>query len=221
VRPILRFFSSFTLLLAACGGGAKPAPATAAEPQAPVRPLAALVSQQVIVAPTQALREADAMGWTRQVPRSRELMRALDSAITKELGERGLATRWTFPADLVRAAKSNPSFGQDPYTLSASHLRSGVIPPGTSVGNPLIMQLRTMVALQENARAVILPVELRFERDSTPGQGVAVLHVALLDGRLGEVRWIGDVRSDPRPTFSREVLLTSIAAHLADLIAAP
>ncbi|MDB4887930.1 MAG: hypothetical protein JWN79_3368 [Gemmatimonadetes bacterium] len=221
MRPFQRLLCSLTLVSAACGGRATPTPSTNAGPQPPVRPLASLVSQQVIVAPTHSLREADPMGWTRQIPRSRELMRGLDSAITKELGERGLATQWTFPADLVRAAKSNPSFGQDPYSLSASHLRSGEIPPGTSVGNPLIMQLRTMVALQENARAVLLPVELRFERDSTPGQGVAVLRLALLDGRLGEVRWIGDVRSDPRPTFSREVLLTSIAAHLADLIAAP
>jgi hypothetical protein len=62
-------------------------------------------------------------------------------------------------------------------------------------------------------------VELRFDR--TPeGQGVAVLRLALLDGRVGDVLWIGDVRSAPASSFSREIL-TSLAAHSADLIAAP
>lgn len=187
----------------------------------PVRPFAALVAQQVVIAPTHSLRETDPLGWTKQVPRSRELLRALDDAIQKELGERGIARQWIFPADLVRAAKANPSYGQDPYALGAGPLRSGDIPPGTPVGSPLMMQLRTMVALQENARAVLLPVELRFERDTTPRMGVAVLRLALLDGRLGEVRWIGDVRSEPSATFAREPLLKSIAVRFADLITAP
>lgn len=209
-----------SIALAACGGAsATPEPAPA--PAAPVRPFASLVAQQVIVAPTHALRETDPLGWTKQVPRSRELMRALDDAIATELAARGLGRAWIYPADLVRAAKASPVYGQDPYALAAGGLRTGTIPPGTSVGGPLIIQLRTMIALQESARLVLLPVELRFDRDSTAGRGVAVLRVALLDGRLGEVRWIGEVRSDPVTTFSREALVTSVAAHLADLIAAP
>jgi hypothetical protein len=175
----------------------------------------------VIVAPTHSLREADPLGWSRQIPRSRELMRGLDSAIVAELAARGITRQWTYPADLVRAARSSPSYGQDPYALAAGGLRSPDIAPGASVGSPLIMQLRTMVAMQDNARAVLLPVELRFDRDSSRTMGVAVLRVALVDGRLGEVRWIGDVRSDAFPTFSREAILTSVAAHLADLFAAP
>lgn len=220
VRLITRLLCSLPLLLAACRGPAAATPEL--EPQPPTRPFAALLAQQVILAPTHALRETDPLGWTREVPRSRELLRALDSTIVRELGERGISRQWVFPADLVRAARANPSYGQDPYALAAGGLRSGDIPAGTPVGSPLVMQLRTMVALQENARAVLLPVELRFERDSTAAQqGVAVLRLALLDGRLGEVRWIGDVRSAPLATFSRDALLTSLAAHLADLIAAP
>lgn len=221
MRPFLHLLCALTLATTACGGSGASTPSTVPEPQAPVRPFAALMAQQVIVAPTHSMREADALGWTKQVPRSRELMRALDSAITHELGERGITHQWIFPADLVRAARSSPAFSQDPYALAADRLRADNVGPGTSVGSPLIMQLRTMIALQENARIVLLPVELRFERDTTAGQGVAVLRLALLDGRLGEVRWIGDVRSDPVSTFSRDALLTSVAAHLADLIAAP
>jgi hypothetical protein len=219
VRPTLRILCSLSLLLAACRGPAAGAPEP--DPLPPARPLAALVTQQVIVAPTHSLREADPLGWSRQIPRSRELMRGLDSAIVAELAARGITRQWIYPADLVRAARSSPSYGQDPYALAAGGLRSPDIAPGASVGSPLIMQLRTMVAMQENARAVLLPVELRFDRDSSRTMGVAVLRVALVDGRLGEVRWIGDVRSDAFPTFSREAILTSVAAHLADLFAAP
>ena len=220
MRRILLLLCSSALLLTACRGP-QPAEAPSPDPVAPVRPFAALTAQQVVVTPTHSLRETDALGWTKQVPRSRELLRALDDAVQKELAERGITRQWIFPADLVRAARANPSYGQDPYALAAGPLRVGDIPPGTPVGSPLVMQLRTMVALQENARAVLLPVELRFERDTAAGRGVAVLRLALLDGRLGEVRWMGDVRSESTPSFARDVLLRSVAARFADLITAP
>jgi hypothetical protein len=66
-----------------------------------------------------------------------------------------------------------------------------------------------MIALHDS-RFVLLPVELRFERDAA-GQGLAVLRVDLIDGRLGEVR------SDPAATFS-PALLASLATHFADLV---
>jgi len=72
-----------------------------------------------------------------------------------------------------------------------------------------------MIALHDS-RFVLLPVELRFERDKS-GQGIAVLHTVLVDGRIGEVRWAGDASSDPSPAFSR-ALLASVASHFADLI---
>jgi hypothetical protein len=87
------------------------------------------------------------------------------------------------------------------------------------VADPLAGQLRTMIALQESARTVFIPVELWFDR--TPdGQGVAVVRLALVDGRTTEIRWIGDVRGTPQASFSRE-LVTSVVAHTADLFAAP
>lgn len=169
--------------------------------------------------PAHSLREVDALGWTARIPRSREYLRSFDAALADELAARGLKSQWVWPADLVRAARANPSYAVDPYGLAAAPLRSPTIASGTRIGDPLATQLRTMVALQERARAILLPVELRFEKDTT-GQGVAVVRLALIDGRLGEVRWIGDVRSEPSPTFSG-ALLTSLAAHLSDLIAAP
>lgn len=213
-----RLFASSLLVVAACGG--QQHPNEAPTPPAPVRPLGALVAQQVIVAPIHSLSEVDPFGWTGQIPRSREYLRAVDDAIDAELTARGLGTQWIYPPALVRASKASPSYAVDPYALGAGGLKSPNVVLGTRLGDPLATQLRTMVALQDRARAVLLPVELHFERDGEKrDQGVAVLKVALIDGRLGEVRWIGDVRSDPSPTFS-PALVTSLANKFADLITA-
>lgn len=185
----------------------------------PVRPLASLATQQVIVAPLNSLREADALGWTQQIPRSRELMRAFDDSLEAELGARGMKSRWVFPEALARASRASPAYAVDPYTIAAAPLRGEKVAPATRLGDPLASQLRTMIALQESARAILIPVELRFDK-LPDGRGVAALRLAIVDGRTSEVRWIGDVRSAPAATFSRD-LLSSLVAHTADLIAAP
>jgi hypothetical protein len=209
---------SFTILLAGCHGGkgGEEAPSPA-EPS--VRPLAQLAAQRVIVTPAFSLVTGDALGWSTQIPKSREYLRLLDDEIADTLAERGLKSQWIYPADLVRAMKASPTYAVDPYTLGVGVLRNPSVISGTQLGDPLATQLRHMIAMQEDARAVIVPVELRFEKERT-GLGSAVLRVALLDGRLGDVRWIGNVRSDPADKLSRAVL-ASLAAHLADLIAAP
>lgn len=217
MRLSSRLPTSLLLVLAACAGQH---PNEAPTPPAPVRPLGALVAQQVIVAPIHSLREVDPFGWTQQIPRSRAYLRAVDDAIDAELGARGLGTQWIYPAAIVRASQASPSYAVDPYALGAGPLTSPGIESGTRLGEPLATQLRTMVALQDRARAVLLPVELHFERDVVKrDQGVAVLRVALIDARVGEVRWIGDVRSDPSPTFS-PALMSSLANKFADLITA-
>ena len=215
VQSLTRLLCALSIGVAAC---ARPAPQPA-EPPVPVRPLAALRTQQVVVAPTQSLRETDALGWTAQVPRSRVLLRALDDSIRAELSARGIDRQWVFPDALEHASRLNPTYAVDAYALDARGLTSPAALAGTNVPGALATQLRTIVALQESARAVLVPSELRFDRLPS-GEGVAVLHVALVDGRMGDIRWIGDVTSDPSPTFSRG-LLSSLAAHLADLITAP
>ena len=169
--------------------------------------------------PTQMLRETDALGWTARIPRSRELLRALDDSIRAELAARGIDKQWVFSDALERTSKLNPSYAIDPYTLDARGLVSPTVVAGARIGGALATQLRTMVALQESARAVLIPVELRFDRLPS-GEGAAVVHVAVVDARLRDIVWIGDVRGDPSPTFSR-ALLSSVSAHLADLITAP
>ena len=185
-----------------------------------IRPLAQLAAQHVVVTPTHSLRVIDPLGWVPKAPKPRDLLKALDDDIATTLGERGLKSQWVYPPDLVRAMRANPSYAIDPYALGVSPLRNPAVVSGSQLGDPLATQLRTMIALQEGVRAVLLPVELRFEGDKASGHGLAVLRVALVDGRLGDVRWIGDVKSDSAPAYSRAVI-TNLASHLADLIAAP
>jgi hypothetical protein len=214
----LRHLCAFAILLAACHGSK---PVEEASPvEQPVRPLAQLASQRVIVTPTYYLLSGDALGWAAQLPKGREYQRTVDDEIANVLAERGLKTQWLYPADLLRSARANPTYAVDPYTLGANILRGKDVVSGTRLADPLATQLRTMIALQEGARAVLVPVEIRFEKSGVAGQGVAALKVALLDGRLGDVRWIGTVRSDPAPAYSHAVL-TSLAAHFADLFTAP
>jgi hypothetical protein len=214
VRTLPRLLCSATLLLAACHGKSAEAPA----PELPARPLAALAGQRVVLTPTYRLREADVLGWTAQIPRSREYLRALDDSIAAELAARGLKTQWVYPADLAKSMRGNPGYAADPYALAEEPLRNPAVAAGAKIGDPLVTQLRTMVALHD-ARMVVMPIEVRFERNGA-GQGIAVLRVALIDGRLGEVRWISDVKSDPSPELSR-ALLASLAGHFADMITRP
>ena len=207
------------MLLAACHRGPSPESGAEMPVQESVRPLAQLAAQRVILTPAYSLVAGDALGWSAQITTPRDYLKTLDEELANVLANRGLKSQWIYPPDLVRAAKSNPTYAPDPYSLGVNVLRNTSIASGFRFGDPLATQVRTMVALQEGARAVVVPVELRFEKQAS-GQGVAVLRVALLDGRLSDVRWIGSVRSDPAPTLSRAVL-TSLAAHVADLVASP
>jgi hypothetical protein len=175
----------------------------------------------VILTPAHSLLAGDPIGWAAEIPKPRDYLKTLDDELATVLADRGLKSQWWYPADLMRAMKANPTYAVDPYSIGANVLRGPNVQSGTRLGDPIATQLRTMVAIQEGARAVVVPVELRFEKDpSGKGKGVAALRVALLDGRLGDVRWIGTVRSDPSNTLSRAVL-SSLAAHFADLITSP
>jgi len=217
VRTLPRLLGCIPLLLACASPNAAQTPATPA-PAPVVRPFSTLAEQRVVVAPVHALSETDPTGWVAQIPRTREYLRSLDDAIGAELAARGLKTQWVFPPALERAARRNPTYAVDPYALAGDPLRAKNVEASPKLREPLASQIRTMIALHD-ARVVLMPVELRFEKDRT-GQGIAVLKLALLDGRLSEVRWVGEVRSAPAATLAPAVL-TSLAAHLGDLIAAP
>ncbi len=207
--------------LLACGGGQHAS--TAPSPE--YHPLASLAAQKIVVPPTYALRVAPELGWSGRIGRQRDVLKQMDDDIAAVLEDRGIKQRWVLPAALVRSWKSNPTYASDPYALGEEPIRSASLESGTRLPEPLASQLRTMVALHDS-RFVLAPVELRFERaTSNAGSGAsvparAVLHVVLLDARLSEVRWVGDVRGDTASSFG-PALTASVATHLADLITAP
>lgn len=210
------------LLPVAC---ATPASHAQQPPVAPVseqptlRPLANLAAQRIVVTPVYALDRDDPLGWAAQIARPRATLRALDSAIVREFDARGLGRTWYFPPALEREYALNSNYATDPYALAETPLR-GKIEVGKYYGDPLATQLRTMIALQDGARFVLLPVQLRFEKAAQGTGGVAVLKLVLVDARLTEFRWIYEVRSDPAPAFGASVL-TSLASRFADLVVGP
>jgi hypothetical protein len=50
--------------------------------------------------------------------------------------------------------------------------------------------------------------------------GVAILRLVMMDSRLAQIKWVGEVASDPMRTLSPAVT-ASVASHFADLVVAP
>jgi hypothetical protein len=228
------------LLLAACGAARAPAVPTAAVPAtganaegagagaaatAPAprpagQPLASLAGERVVVVPAQRLR-ADTLADAAPAGANSAFLHALDSLVGAQLAERGVA--WPTPADVERAARRNPTYSPDPHRLAVNALLAGRRPPQDgAVADPLASQLRTIVALSD-ARYVVVPSEVRVERDAA-GAARAVLRLVLVDARAAQLRWAGDVASEPAaaaaPVLSPAAAAT-LAARFADLIAAP
>lgn len=198
-------------MIAACSRGPRvdvPAPGA--------RPLAAYAAQRVALVPVAAVR-VDSLGWVSQLGGVAVVARRLDTLVANALSARGLGQYWVFPPELARAYERNRSYATDPYRLAVAPLRASTFVAASHYGEPLASQLRTMIALHEEIRVVLVPVELRFER--VGGAGRAILHTTLLDARLAEARWVGDVQSDTVDTAARA--LERVAARFADLFLAP
>jgi len=217
----MRFAASSQIYLAllvvgACGGTNAASPSTSPTPD--VHPLGALVASGAIVAPTYAVRVAQELNWSSRMGATRDLLRAMDDDIAAALAARGLTHGWVLPADLASSYKRNPTYAPDPYSLAEEPLRASSFSAGSRLTEPLASQLRTMIALHENARAVLLPIELGFEKaDSSTGRSRGALRLALIDPRFSEARWVGDVKMDTTSSDPR-VFTRALATKVADLI---
>ena len=210
----IRTTALLTALLAACGRKAtvgSPEPAQ----QAQQTPLVAYTTQRIALTPTSLVR-MDSLGWGQRLGGPIVTGRALDSALVSALYDRGVSKSWVMPADLVRSFERNRSYATSPYELTTNALRAVNFQAASRYGEPLSSQLRTMIALHESVRLVLLPVELRFERDGRAGR--AVLRLVLLDARAADARWVGEVRGDTSSVPRRA--LDSVAGRFADLFVA-
>jgi hypothetical protein len=200
-------------------GGPKPAAEAGTPPQAPtLRALAPLATQAVALLPAQYLRRGDSASAGSSLGETPRVLASLDSAIAAELATRGTARQWIMADALARAAKRNPAFTSDPHALSAESLRAGVRRTHPRLGEPLASQMRSMVALTE-ARYALIPVELRFE-PMPAGATRAILRLVLVDARLAEIQWTGDVSTEvTAPTTG--TIVGPLAKRVADLLVAP
>jgi hypothetical protein len=218
--------------LVAAAGCANAGPATAQAPAS--RPLAAFAARPVLVLPTRYLGPDGSLGWGAQIGDPESYLGDIDAEIVFALGARGVKNMWVFPSAIAASVRRNPTYAADPHQLAADWLRPPMKKPPEQLPEPIASQLRSLVALQEGAQYVLLPVEVRFEpvelaASATAATGAAVaadragravLRVVLLDARRSRIVWMGDVSSDPSSSFS-PALAASAAEHLADLVAKP
>jgi hypothetical protein len=203
--------------LVACGGGSSPSTRPVTAPLPDQRPLAALASTGAIVTPTFALRISGDAAWASQFTSKGNVLRTLDDDMAAALAERGLRKAWVLARDLALSFKRNPTYAPDPYSLAEEPLRNSAFIAGTRLTEPLASQLRTMIALHENARSVLLPVELRLDPVPPGNEARATLRLVLVDPRFSEVRWVGMVKSDTAST-DPVLLSRAVARAVADLI---
>ena len=204
------------VVVALCVGCASKPPETGASPTV-MRPLERMAGQQLIVLPVQYLASTDTLGWQQQIPNRAAFLAALDDQIEAVMAARGLGKAWVFGREVERASKLNSILMTDARSLSAEWLRGRVLPE-TTVRDPLAQQVRGLVGLK-GSRYALLPVELRLE-NRPGGTGVAILRVVMIDSRMAQIRWVGEVESDPTRTFS-PALAMNVATHFADLVLAP
>ncbi len=182
-----------------------------------MRPLERMAGQEIVVFPVQYLSSTDSLGWQQQIPNRAAFLAALDDQIEVALAARGLDKAWTFGREVERASKLNSILMTDARSLSAEWLRGRVLPE-TTVRDPLAQQVRGLVGLK-GSRYALLPVELRLENRGG-GTGVAILRIVMIDARMAQIRWVGEVASDPMKTLS-PALTASVATHFADLVVGP
>jgi hypothetical protein len=166
----------------------------------------------MIVLPVQTLR-LTVPGWSEKVGDPRVYLSTVDDEIAFAVRERGLRGKWAYPADLARAAKRNPTYASDPYTIALDPLAAVEKDAGKMIAEPLAGQLRALAALS-SARYALVPVELRLAPDAAGGR--ATLHLVVVDSRQATLVWKGDVTGDPAATFSPAVA-AGIAGSVASL----
>jgi hypothetical protein len=209
-RPLRVCATALLAVLASCNRGAKVSTVAA---QAPIS-LAAFAAQRIVVAPTIRVIGGENDPLLRDLGSGSALARYFDGELARQFRDRNLGGSWVMPADLVRAFERNRPYAADPYQLAIEPVRAPRFAAGAKYGEPLSSQLRTMIAMHEDARVVLLPAAIQIQT------GRVSLRVALLDPRLAEARWVGDVVSDSVAAPTR-ASLTQVAGRLAALFAAP
>lgn len=205
--------------LAGAASCASAAPKPASPPEAPEHALSGLARVRVAVLPTYAVRVMPGLAWAATIGSQDAVRQQLDADIAAAFDERGLRHTWVFPPELEASYKRNSTYAADPHDLAEEPLRSPSLAIDARLPEPLASQLRTLVALHDDVRLVLAPVELRFEPAGS-NTGRAVLRLVLVDARMSNVRWMGEIASDTASAYG-PVITASIGAKLAGVVATP
>lgn len=170
-------------------------------------PLSAFLAMRITVVPVQHW-VGDSAGWSKGLDPVAS-RRALDSAITAELRDRGVGSRWAYAEDVVRAVKRNPTYATDPFALGTARWRRLSPKPGEELPGPFAENLRPILALSD-ARYAIVPVSVRAAGEN------AVLRLVMVDVRGRTVVVALDLE-----TAGGAGVLERLAAKVADLVVAP
>jgi hypothetical protein len=209
-RPIRVCATALLAVLASCNRGAKVSTVAA---QAPIS-LAGFAAQRIVVAPAIRVLAAETDPLMRDFGSASALATYFDTEFARQLRAQNLGGQWVMPVDLARAFERNRAYASDPHQLAIEPVRAPKFVVGSKYGEPLSTQLRTMIAMHDDARLVLLPAAIQLVN------GRASLRVALLDPRYAEARWVGDVVSDSIAAPTR-ASITQVAGRLAALFAAP
>ena len=180
--------------------------------------LSATATQHIVLLPSFGMSVSQDIPIERRSsfgPSAATLQR-LDSALAAVLTDRGITRAWILPSELERDFKRSPSYVPDPHLLFEIPLLVPNLEIGNTAPTELASQIRTFVAFHDGARFVLAPVALRFEQGLGGGVG-ARLRLVMLDGRTGQVTWVGDVNGETRPSFD-QLVLTSLAERVASLV---
>jgi hypothetical protein len=177
-------------------------------------PLAGFAAQRVVVTPAQFLR-ADS-GAPVKSSEWASVRKELDDSIGAAIAERGVGKTWAYAADIARMAKRNMGYASDPYSLGATSLRNRAIKLEDQAPLVLVNNLRSLIALGD-ARFALVPVELSFIRKGNELR--PVLRLVLVDGRVGQIVWFGDIAGAALTAFS-PAEIGVFAQRIADLVAA-
>lgn len=211
---------SFSFSFAACSPAARsgdpaPAPKTLAAPLAAPGALSRLSTEKLLVLPLQGLAAADPVGWRALAGTELTFIPRVDSLFEAELTGRRLGAKWSFASTLSRAARRNPTYLTDPYSIRATpaiiaHMRR----PDDALTEPFASQLRALAGVSD-ARHALIPLDVRF--DSVAGGGRAAMRLALVDARAARVTWWGEVHGAPREAYTAAVI-DDLIERVADLI---
>lgn len=177
-------------------------------------PLSTFAAERVAVFPIQYGR-ADtgavaAFDWAA-------VRKAIDDSVGAAIADRGIGKKWAYAGDLVRVAKRNAVYANDPAAVGVGPLRTRALKPDDKMPPVALDNMRTLVALTDT-RYALLPVELLVAHRGTDAR--AIVRLLLVDVRGGDILWYADL---PGPIFKAGTPwgaegIGALAQQVADLV---